>query len=192
MTRRARHGLTLLEVILAISLIVLLSGAVFAFYLDALDTRDRIDAETARLRDRRAAFNRLADELGAAASFPFLRMAMTGQAQQVRFITARMPSEAVWVPPRTGMDAPPREFDLALVGYRLRYLLDEQGMQIADEYGTPIVEGLERSEQRLLTAPDPEAGETFRDVQQIETTLVSARIRFVRFRYWTGDAWVGE
>jgi len=186
-----RSGLTLLEVVLAISLVLAMMGAVYAFYFYAMDVRKAVGDHAREACAERLIMDRTSAELRAARSFRFLQIGMVGRGDEMQFITARVPSPAVWVTPEPGEDPVPPEHDLQLVGYRLRIPKDDQGVALRDEEGNIIIEGLERTCQKVLTAPRVEEGETFQEVQQVEVSLLSPHIKFLNLSYWTGDAWTG-
>jgi len=64
-----RGGMTLMEVILVIGIVVLLMGTVYAFYSGALETRDRITNAAERIAAMRSVMDRMTMELRAAMVF---------------------------------------------------------------------------------------------------------------------------
>jgi len=70
-SRRAasRRGMTLMEVMLAISLVVLLMGGVYAFYGQAMETRDRITTAAERISAVRSVMDRMTREFRSAMVF---------------------------------------------------------------------------------------------------------------------------
>jgi len=61
--------MTLMEIVLAITIVVMMMGGVYAFYAGALDTRDKITATVERLSAVRAVMDRMTRELRAAKVF---------------------------------------------------------------------------------------------------------------------------
>ena len=64
-----RSGMTLVEIVLAVSIVVMMMGGVYAFYAGALDTRDKITTSVERLSAVRAVMDRMTRELRAAMVF---------------------------------------------------------------------------------------------------------------------------
>ena len=174
--RRHREGMTLVEVLLAISMVVGLMGGVFAFYSDALGTRDRVMDSVEMVSAERVVMVRLTTELRCAKVYPFIRFGLRGGPEDVEFITTALPGPPAWAGRGLTDDPIPPEHDLQLVGYRLR--------AIEDEAGDVVVAGLERTCQKVLAAPTAEEGE------EIEVDFLTPRIRFLQFRYYDGDNWI--
>ncbi len=173
--RRPIRGLTLIEVTLAIALALGLVAGMFAFYREILGTRETLADAMDRIGAVRGIMEQMTEELQCvAAEGGRLRGAETS----LRFRKAELPGPAVWVERAFTEDPLPSEQDLRLVGYRLRW---EE-----DEYGYTYVVGLERTCQRLLRARLAEEG------VEVERTLLSDRVKFVRFRYWDGYEWMPE
>jgi type II secretory pathway component PulJ len=175
--RRGRSGMTLLEVVLAVALTIGLMMSVMAFYRHVIDVREQLTGEfhqAQRVSARRAVMDRLTDELRSAMVFPFLQLGLSGQAMEVQFVTAGVPSAAVWAVTNITEQAPERESDLRIVGYRLRVIEDANGQE--------VIEGLERTEQKTLAAEVIEEGE------QIQSTLIAPQFKFVSFRYWDNQS----
>lgn len=190
MLQKAHRGFTLLEVILAITLVVGFMGGLLGFYSYAMDLRRRVGEEAGNLAAERLVMDRITSELRGANVFKFLRIGLTGQGDRMQFIAASLPGAAVWVEAKSREDPIPREHDLRLVGYRLQIPTDDNGDPLRDEDGEIIINGLERTVQKLLTAPKVEEGETFEDVQEIQTLLLAPQFKFLSLRYWTGDTWL--
>ena len=188
---RRQRGFTLLEVVLSISLVLGMMGGLLAFQSYALDVRKAVGEDARRIAAGRRVMDRMTAELRGASTSPFLGIGLRGQADQMQFITAAVPGAGSWIEPEPDADPIPPEHDLRLVGYRLRTATDEQGRPLLDEDGNVVIEGLDRTSQKLLTAPRVEEGETLAEVQQIEVSLVAPQFKFLRFRYWTGDTWIG-
>jgi len=178
-----KQAFTLLEVVLAITLALGAVGAVLAFNQHVLEIRGRIFTDVEAISSQRVVMGKLTDELRGAMAYPFLGGGMSGQAGQVQFVSAVLPSPAVWAPRTATDDPPPPEQDIQFVTYRLRYATDERGVVLVDEKGDPIVIGLERSCQKVLASGAD-------DGPQISTSLLTANIKYLNLRYWDGDSWV--
>jgi len=190
MLRQAHRGFTLLEVMLAIALLVGFMGGLLGFYSYATDLRQRVGEQAGDLAAKRLVMDRITTELRGANVSRFLRIGLTGKSDRMQFIAASLPGAAIWVEAKTGEDPIPREHDLRLIGYSLQIPTDDNGEPLRDEDGEIIINGLERTVQKLLTAPNVEEGETFDEVQQIQRSLLAPQFKFLSFRYWTGDTWL--
>lgn len=177
MRHEARHhAMTLLEVVLAIALSVGVMGAAIAFYRQAVEVRRSLEDKMRLVEAQRLVMDRIANELRSAFAHPFLQMGMEGQAGELRFISARLPGPAAWAIKKSTDDPIRPEYDLEIVGYRLRF-------QAAEEGGSDSVVGLERTSQKLLTAPQVEE-------ENLETSLVSGAVKFIGLRYWQQGVWL--
>ncbi|MFP4052338.1 MAG: type II secretion system protein J [Phycisphaerae bacterium] len=191
-TRSGRGGFTLLEILLAIVLIVGVLGGVFGLYAYASDFRETLNEESQRVSQRRAVMARLTDELRATVAEPWLRedpdsegdlmlqFGLVGETDEdmyyctLRLVCARVPGPAAWVERNITEKPVEPESDLMVVTYALR--VDPESGQ---------VEGLQRTEQKLLASLPETPG---------RTTLVDPRARFFQVRYWSASDsdWVYE
>lgn len=181
MTHRARHlGMTLLEVVLAIALATGVIGGALGFYSHALDIRARLETEMRRIESQRSVMDMLTNELRRAMSIRFLNMGLEGDVQEMEFPCATLGDyRRIWEPLGSTEDPVSPEYDVPVVGYRLRIVEDE-------ETGEEVVVGLERTFQKLPTVQAAE------EEEEIESKLLSELIRFVGFRYWRGGIWLGS
>jgi type II secretory pathway component PulJ len=171
-----RAGLTLLELVLALTLTSALAGAVMGFYHQAASLRESLLDEADFVAAERALMDRMTGELRAARAHDNAGIALEGGEMELRFVTAALPGRAAWAVPRATEEPPPAEQELRLVGFRL--------CEGEDETGEPRICGLERTVQKRLTAQVAEEG------GEIEVTLLTDRVRFLRLRYWDGAAWI--
>jgi len=175
--RHPRRGFSLLEVVLAVTLTVGLLTAMFGFYRHAARVKDLVTTEVERVGAVRAVMGLMTRELRSAFVVRYLGQGIEGTDTSVRVASVTLPSGAVWVEQGAAEASPvPPERDVQIVGYRVRV--------VEDEDGELIVVGLDRTCQRLLTAREAEEG------QEIEVTLVTPHIRFLRLRYWDGSTWI--
>src|SRR5690349_18791090 len=92
--RRSRGALTLLEVILAITLVMALMGAVISFYQHASSMRSMITQDMQTAASRQRIFDRVDQDLRSALPYSFLGMGLEGklesdtQLAELRFVTA--------------------------------------------------------------------------------------------------------
>ncbi len=174
--RPGRQGFTLLEVILAISLTLALMAGVIGMYVYATRIRRMLSDDARRVAVQRRVMEQLTGELRSAIVHPFTRTGLSGGAQQVRLVTASLPSPAVWIESDATEPAATGEQDMQLVGYRLA---EEE-----DETGDWVVRGLERTVQKTLAAPTAEEGE------EIRVHLLSADVKFLALRYYRDGEWL--
>lgn len=172
-------GVTLLEVVLAVTLSAGIIGATMAFYHRALYVRDRLEFRLQAVESNRRVMDRITGELRAAMSYPFLGIGMEGTSDEISFITVGLPGAAAWAVRQDDQDPIPPTHDLSMVGYRLRIDEEQEGSESA-------VMGLERSVKKVLTT---EVAEEDRD---IERALLSPHVRYIGFRYWQDGEWLED
>ena len=173
-----RKAMTLLEAVLAVSIIVAMRGGVYSFYSNTLSTRERVTEFTQRIAAKRITMGRLTAELRAAKVYPFVNTGMKGSGDSLEFITAVVPGPAAWVERSATEDPIPPEHDLRLVGYRLRKVEDEDGLE--------GVEGLERTCMKVMAPMEAEEG------QEIEVAFLTPHVKFLHLRYWDGSGWINS
>ena len=176
MKHRRESGLTLLEVVLALTLTVGMMIGVLAFYRHVLTARANVTRDIGAASLDRILMDRLTGELRGTMVYPFLGFGMDGQVDQIKFISISLPGPAAWAVRQSTEDPIPPEVDMQMVGYRLRITVNEEG-----EF---TIDGLERTCQKILGARETEEGE------EIEVSLLSPHMRFIRFRYWKENDWV--
>ncbi len=152
--------------------------AALAFYQQIVSSRqeftDRLGA-VEMAATRRAVMERMTGELGSAIVYPFLQMGLTGDSESMQFMVAAVPGQGVWVAEDIS-DVPARpQQDVRIVGYRLRYIEDE-------ESGEQFIEGIERTEQTVIAAPVVEEG------TDITAALISESFKFLSLRYWDSES----
>ena len=175
--RAARPGFTLLEVVLAVTLALALMVAMLTFYKQVADVRVAVIEESELVGQERLVMDRLTQELRAGYVYPMIGLGLEGDLTQMRFATVTLPGGSAWIVQKaTETDAMPPERDLQLLGYRLRIVEDEDGQ--------PVIEGVERTCQKTLTA------RTTDEEEEIPSTLMAPSLKFIRLRYWDGGAWV--
>jgi type II secretion system protein J len=165
-----------MEVILAIALTLALMAGVMGLYRYAMNTRDGVAAEAESVAAQRRVMEAITADLRQAIVYPFTKTGLTGELERMRFVSATLPSLAVWLD-RGATDEPiAPESDLQMVGYRIRYA--------EDELGDLVAVGIERTCQKVLTQRAAEEGE------EIPAELLTGHVRFLRLRYFSGGEWV--
>ena len=158
--RHVRTGVTLLEVVLAMGILVVVSSMTYWFYASALET-SRGDTEVARkLRLARSVLDRMSVEIRQAASMAIdKQMGIKGEAEQIWLSSYRVPRREIASHASFFRPEPPPQYDLAKVEYRI---VRHPEIQHEDGWALPLglarVEGLiPRPEQPL--PPEGEAGD---------------------------------
>ena len=203
-------GFTLLEVILAVSLTIILCGAVYSFYHFVLGAGDDARQQGQKSFAQRRVLELMAEEMASAIVYPFLQVGMNGDGETVMFMRTALPSRAVFwkdelvnAPPPAGWDEQDGqwgwepEHDIQRVEYRLQYYEDEEGVE--------QVAGLERTSMRTIAAKvaeerEEETGQEEPTRQRtgsgsgggtgnIRVAFLTEHVKFLRFQYWDGSGW---
>lgn len=145
-----RRGVTLLEMILATSLLVLLSSLTYVFYSSSLSARDSGMKEAAKLRLVRVVLDRMTTELR---QIPVMTrdfgVGLVGDPEAVILTTRRVPRREL-AQPAPGRETPPdAEYDLVQVQYRIARHPD-----VLHDEGYELPLGLARIESKV---PRPES-----------------------------------
>jgi len=187
MTARSRYtatGLTLLEVVISISLITMLVGALLAFYFESLGVRAQAVQMADRMEIARLVLDRLANELRGCLGvqqfgFP-VQQRLKGERRAIQFLTATLPDKELYQFFGEFDQLPPGQHDLREVGYQL--WVDPENT--TDE-GEPIVGGIVRSEKKTLNQLVVDE----QNPEQLRYDLWSNELRYVEFRYFDGVEW---
>ena len=175
MRRRLHSGFTLLEVLLAVSLVIMLSAGIYTFYANTLETRDHVRRTGQVIFAQRRIMDIMAREITSA------RSGLEGTGDTVSFMRTAVPGRAVFLAPnitRTPSiasektdESPYRpQHDIQLVSYRLNRCDDEIG-------------GLERTCLKNIKAEVVEEG------SDIEVVLLTEHVKFIHLQYWDGSGW---
>jgi len=173
-----RRAFTLVEVVLAVGLTMGLVVGALAFYQQIISARQAFEDRLATAEvtaARRAVMDRMTDELRSAIVYPFLQMGVKGDANSVEFIIAALPGQEVWQSPDATDTPPEPQQDLRLIGWRLRVSQDP-------DTGEDYIEGIERTQQKLLTASTVEEG------VDVQSDLVAGSFQFLSLRYWDNQS----
>jgi len=195
MTLRAmQRGMTLLEVVLAVTLAVAVLGGTLRFYHHALTVRTKLESAIHTIEVQGRLMDHISAQLRCAAEYRFLGVSFQGDPQELRFVTAKVPGPHTWAFRSLTDDPVPPEQDLQQIGYRLRVPADD-----ANDEG--VVRGIEQTHQKVLAVrvvEDPRGLEPGREQRTLgdedasdtlETTLIGPGIEFLRFRYFRNGAW---
>ena len=173
-------GFTLLEVLLAVSLMIMLSAGIYAFYGYTLGSREQIDTESQSIFAQRRIMDLLAGEIqstrtymkGAGDTVSFMRTAVPGKAV---FETQNITDAPSIASDKTGPSPFDPQYDIQLISYRLNHYDDENGVE--------QIGGLERTCLRTVKAKVAEEG------SNVEVTFLTEHVKFIRLQYWDGSEW---
>jgi hypothetical protein len=195
-----RSGLTLLEVLLSLALIVMMMAGVYAFYTTSLRARREGSLIARDILLDRAILEQMAEEIRHATDIvPGDGIGFRGEEHKITIVRTRMPELYAYQPysDLNIEELPPAQMDLIRIGYEL--LWDEQ---LEDAEGVPICHGLWRTQQKMFD-PNPQYvmvqdADTLKDQNNeeqvlaappIEGELFSPEIKYIRFQYYDGGAW---
>lgn len=152
-----RMAVTLLEVLLAMSLLVVLTTMTYWFYGSSLATRERGSAEAQRLRQVKSIMERMATEIRQASAISAnQRVGVRGTAERIWLNSYRVPTREVVEDRKTLGPQAAEEYDLVKLEYKIARhpdLLNEQGWEIAL--------GMGRVEIAVPRADSAQTGEAF-------------------------------
>jgi hypothetical protein len=177
-------ALTLLETVVAISLIAMLISALLSFYTQSVGVREQAALAADRTQIARQVLERLASELRGCIGveqwgFPG-EQRLVGERRRISFVTAFLPDERLYDYFGTFDRLLPGQHDLREIAYEL--WVDPHNTA---EGGEPLVGGIVRTEKRTLNqfVIDEE------DPLQIRHDLWSHELGYLEFRYFDGVEW---
>lgn len=190
--RRRHCGLTLVEMLLSVGLIVLLVGSMFGFYDIAMTRRERGRQVLERQTRARALLAQIAEEIRSSNGFLMgMGGGLSGLRREIRLQTVALPDKTLFER-RTIRDKPlPGQSDVREVRYYLAVDPDAQESYSDPESEAGTVEapktlGIVRRE---VKTPFQVAGQTGR-TEEVEVDLLSSELRYLRFRFFDGVEWV--
>jgi prepilin-type N-terminal cleavage/methylation domain-containing protein len=191
-----RHrGLTLLEVILALSLLVMLLAIVFLFHQTALERSAEGAAMSRDAQLGRVILQQICDELRQASGYvEGYGVGLSGRVDEIEIYTLAVPDKDLFEKRSITDDPLPGQHDVRFVRYWLAW--DEE---IETEEGDPVCLGLVRREQRTLNQAMVVERETEEDELGLEDVeedtrleLYAPEIKYLRFAFFDGTDWVKE
>jgi prepilin-type N-terminal cleavage/methylation domain-containing protein len=176
--RKFAKAFTLIEVLLAITILVGLLSVVLFFYQRAAQLRTELLAQTEQITTARLLMDRVTSELRAAKRHSYYAVPLIGDESSIQFITTSLPTVASWTGERLGRITRP-ESDLKLVTYATASATDTNSTNAT---------GVTRREEPLV---DFKADATATTVAPTNSapSLVTDQLRMLRFRYWDGAKW---
>ena len=204
--------MTMIELLLALGLIVLVSGMMFAFYNASLRSRDLGTRRMNNAQLARTIAMKIAEEVRAANGFvPSVGPGISGTDRFISIQTVTIPSRDLFYPQSIKDEPPPAECDIRHVQYYLAYDPDET-YEYPDGTDADKPLGLVRREVKTLfqvalpdedattaietgTAGDSEAEGPIlllKNPDAIDLDLLAPEIKYVRFRYFDGVDWIDK
>lgn len=189
-----RRAFTLLEVILALSLLVLFMGVLFQFYHNSLRNRQRGLASVQEAHLARVLLRQISDEIRACGGFvPGFGPGVIGDRYDLTMQTIGVPSKELFRPRTRFEKELPGQHDLTQVRYFIAW--DED---IVNEEGIPLALGLVRQElktlrQAVIVAGDVDEVEVEQEDEDVERSfklqLYAPEVKYLEFRYFDGADW---
>jgi prepilin-type N-terminal cleavage/methylation domain-containing protein len=159
-----RRGVTLLEILLAMSLLVTLTSMTYWFYSSSMETNQKGTMEADKLRLARVVLDRITTEIRQASSTTAEdRMGIRGEKESIAISTLRVPTKELSKKRSSREAPPPAEFDLVAVQYKIARHPD-----ILSEDGYELPLGLARVEVLIPRAETPGAAKTNQTKQPAE------------------------
>lgn len=206
MRSRGRTGLTLLEVIVALALIIMLMGGVYSFYVNTMKARDTAIRSMRDTLLMRALLEQMAEEIRHVTDVVPDNIGFNGSEDELTFVRLTVPDMGAAYAEVDPMseDPKPGQEDLARVTYKLQWDEEEENM---DEDGTPVCYGLLRSQQSPID-PNPsfvlsaeemaryeeESGFSLEDKAEetpppVNAELIAPEVKYLKFEYFDGAEW---
>ncbi len=130
-----RRGMTLLEIVLAMGILVVVSSMTYWFYSSTLRTGERSTDAAFRLRLARVVLDRITTEIRQASAITADGwVGIKGEPESIRLSTYRVPSRKQSEERRTREEPRPAEYDLTKVEYKIARhpeILDDEGYEFA-------------------------------------------------------------
>ncbi len=196
------RGLTLLEVLLSLALMILLLGGVFYFYSTVLAARDAGTQATREILLMRGLLQTMADEIRQATDIvPGDGEGFKGTQDRITIVRYGLPDGQAFAEFDPDMGRPPpAQLDFTRVTYELIW-----DQELTDENGDPVCHGMWRTFQRTFD-PNPKfvlrdensggLGEDGRPLPEtgmagppIDGELIAPEIKYLKFEYFDGAKW---
>jgi len=179
-----RGAFTLMEALVALTLIVMLLSAMLMFFWQTIEIRDAAQLNADRTQLARQVLARIEGELrGCLGSdqlgFP-VEQRLIGDRRRISFLTTALPGDHQYVFYRESDTPPPAQHDLTLISYQL--WVDPQN---TDENGDPVIGGIIRTEKKTLNQFLVDED----DPLDVRNDLWSPELAYLEFRYFDGIEW---
>jgi hypothetical protein len=182
-----RFALTLLEVILAVSIIIIMMSVMLTFMWRTLQIREQVIADADHAQIARLFLEKISDELrgvlgGEELNFP-VEQRLLGTRRSIEFLTTEMPERTQFTFYSETDEQPPARHDVQWVSYSL--WVDENE---TTEDGDPMVGGILRTLRRTLSQTIVDEEEPL----QQRSDNWAPELGFLEFRYFDGVEWHTE
>lgn len=179
-----RRALTLLELIIALSLMVVILAVSFTFFWQVMEARSSAAAAADRTQIARQVLTRIERELRGCVGaeqigFP-VEQRLKGDRRSITFLTTALPDESDYEIRGPSDKPPPAAHDLREIGYSL--WVDTENTTAE---GEPLVGGIVRTEKRTLNQFVVEED----DPLSVRNDLWSHELAYLEFRYFDGVEW---
>jgi hypothetical protein len=187
-TSFGRRAVTLIELLLALSLIVLVCGMMFAFYDASLKSREYGHRRMADDQLARVIAMKIAEEIRSANGFvPSVGPGISGERRVLTLQTVTMPDKELFYQ-RSIKDEPlPAQCDIRQVQYYLAYDEDDTHTY-PDGTEAPAPLGLVRREIKTLF----QSTQLETQAESVDLDLLAPEMKYLRFRYFDGIDWVDK
>ncbi|MHC4609477.1 MAG: hypothetical protein ACYS7M_03930 [Planctomycetota bacterium] len=186
-----RRAVTLLETVLAVSLMVTFMGMMYWFYESSLETREEGLKRTHDVQLARVLLQRMAEEIRqASGNTPGYGTGLIGYKHGISVNTLVIPDKILAQKRSVFDEQIAAQFDLQEVRYYIAW--DEENL---DEEGNPRPLGLVRRVSKtfnrgVVLETDSEEEETEEEeAAAVKEELYSPEIKFLEFRYFDGASW---
>jgi len=184
--RTRRAGMTLLELVLAIGIMVLLIAFMFGFYWNALRSRERglHDMESTQLA--RVIAQQIAREIrGASGTMGSYGAGLSGGEHDIRLTTVVLPDREMFRRESIVTKQMPAQSDVRQIQYYLAYD-PETEVDYPDGRSAGKNLGLVRREIKTLN----QAAVNENRREEVDTDLLAPELGYLRFRYFDGVDWI--
>ena len=186
--RLRRRALTLFEVLIAISLIAMLLGALLSFFWQTLQARETAAYLGDRTQIAQQVLERMAAELRASVALDqsgFSVQQFSGTRRKVTFLAAPLPPDSGDTQYGTVGVGPLPLGDLREISYELWIDPDQ-----TTESGDPVIGGILRTERRPIEpAVSEEDVSEDAALEYLRRDLWSHELGYLEFRYFDGVEW---
>jgi prepilin-type N-terminal cleavage/methylation domain-containing protein len=186
-----RGGFTLLEVVLALSIVSVVSGMMYWFFWDAMTTTEQESSKARDVQLVRVVLDRLIQEIRQASGFvPAYGPGLIGYQHEISVNTVVLPDKRLMYPRSIKDEQRVGQFDVEEVHYYIGWDEDHP-----DENGDPIPLGLVRRVRKTLlqevvlqTDKQADTGNQEETVA-VKEELYAPEIKFIEFKYFDGATW---
>ena len=184
--RICRRGMTLVELLLALGLIVLVCGLMFAFYHQIMRSREAGRKAVTEGHLARVIANKIAEEIRSCNGTLFaMGPGVTGKDRQITIQTTLLPDKDVLIPRGLTSRQQSAQCDVRTVQYYLGYD-DAESHTYPDGSTDARPLGLVRTE--VKTPLQQQVNELNEVSEHID--LFAPEIKYLRFRYFDGAEWI--